>query len=163
MTEPVFRPDLPKPFAPARRTNALSAREKCLYLRISMRLLTSTLAKKETRRSLLAALFLIVFLAEAGSHAMICSNHTSSDRGFFSTSDAEHHDPCTPHVHCRDNQNERQLPGFSHDSMQHNALFDRPVDLVTETFIQRDPPIPYGSANVLFRPKGVPFQPPKLS
>ena len=128
-----------------------------------MRFIASTLVKKETRRSLLAALFLIVFLAEAGSHAMICSNHTSSNQAFVSTSEAEHHDPCAPHVHCRDNENKRQLPGFAHDSMQHNALFDSPITLVTEAIIQRDPPIPYGSASDLFRPQTPPFHPPKLS
>mgnify|MGYP006898379443 CR=1 FL=1 len=125
--------------------------------------MTSTLVKKETRRSLLAALFLIVFLAEAGSHAMIGSNHPSSNEAFLSASDKEHHDPCTPHVHCPDTRNERQLPGFAHDSTQHNALFDHSVDLGNETIIQRDPPIPYGSAGDLFRPPSPPFHPPELS
>ncbi|MBK6750995.1 MAG: hypothetical protein KA956_08185 [Pyrinomonadaceae bacterium] len=129
-----------------------------------MRLLPSTLVKKETRRSLLAALFLIVFLAEAGSHALICSNHSSSNEIFAASSDGRQDDPCDTHVHCRENQrNERQLPGFSHDSMQHNALFDGPVDLITETVIQRDPRIPYGSASDLFRPPSPPFHPPELS
>ena len=129
-----------------------------------MWLLTSTLRKKQTRRSLLAALFLIVFLAEAGSHAMICSNHSSSSETFVSSSDSGHDDPCKSLVLCSDNKrNERQLPGFSHDSMQHNAMFDRGADLDDQFDLLGDTRIPFATGYTLFRPPTPPFHPPELS
>ena len=129
-----------------------------------MRLLTMTLVKKEKGRSLLAALFLFVFLADAGSHAVICSNHTSKNEVFVSSSDSGHDDPCKAHMHCPDSQrNERQLPGFAHDSMQHNALFDGPVNLIPQIVAQSDSNIPYALTSDLFRPKSPPFHPPEIS
>lgn len=119
--------------------------------------------KKESRSSLLAVLFLMVFLADTASHAMICSNHTSDRAAFVSSTDAGRDDPCRAHIHCPENhRNERQLPGFVHDSMQHNALFDEPVHLIAQNIIGRDPQIPFGTANDLFRPPSPPFHPPEL-
>jgi len=111
----------------------------------------------------LAAAFLLVFMAEVGSHVVICSNHSSpSEQAIYATEDG-HGDPCDLVVICRGSERrDRQMPNLSHDAAQHNALFDRFSDLDLLVF-QKDPPIPLSSANGLFRPPSPPFHPPELS
>ncbi len=129
-----------------------------------MRFLAQTLVKKETRRRILAMLFLVVFLAEAGSHGFICSGPTSAESQSIAASESGDEDPCQTLVLCSDNkQKDQQLPGFSHDSMQHNAMFDRPWELLNQTGIEEDAGIPYSTAHALFRPPSPPFHPPELS
>jgi len=129
-----------------------------------MRLLSSILVKKETRRSLLAALFLIVFLAETGSHGLICSGPKSADGASVSSTDGGHDDPCKTLIVCSDSKRkDQQLPVFGHDSMQHNAMFDRGTDLDDRFDMLSEPRIPFAAAHALFRPPSPPFHPPELS
>jgi len=129
-----------------------------------MRFSIRTLAKKDKRRRILATLFLVVFLAEAGSHGFICSGQISSEGQSINASESGHDDPCQSLVLCSDNkQKDQQLPGFSHDSMQHNAMFDRPWELLNQTGIEQEARIPYSTAHALFRPPSPPFHPPELS
>lgn len=129
-----------------------------------MRFLTSTLSKKDIQRRLLAALFMLVFLAEAGSHGMICSSNSSADELSVSSSQDGHDDPCKSLILCSDSKRkDQQLPGFSHDSMQHNAIFDRRQDLDTQFGVDNEPRIPFATGHTLFRPPSPPFHPPELS
>ncbi len=129
-----------------------------------MRLLSSILVKKETRRSLLAALFLVVFFAEIGSHGLICSSHTPADGASVSATDGGHDDLCKTLIVCSDSKRkDQQLPVFSHDSIQHNAMFDRGTDLDNQFDMRIEPRIPITAAHTLFRPPSPPFHPPKLS
>ena len=129
-----------------------------------MRSLTSKLVKKETRRSLLAALFLIVFLAEAGSHGLICSSQRSTNELSVSSTGGGHDDPCKTLIVCSDSKRkDQQLPTFSHDSMQHNAMFDRGSDLQNQFDMRSEARIPFGAAHTLFRPPSPPFHPPEIS
>lgn len=129
-----------------------------------MRTLISTLVTKETRRSLLAALFLLVFLAEAGSHGLICASHRSVNEYSVSSTDGGHDDPCKTLIVCSDSRRkDQQLPTFSHDSMQHNAMFDRWSDLDSRFDMRSEVPIPFATAHALFRPPSPPFHPPELS
>lgn len=129
-----------------------------------MQSLLLTLATKENRRRLLAAVFMIVFLAELGSHGVICTNLSSVDeQTTVSATDKGHEDPCDTLILCRDdNRKDRQTPNLSHDAAQHNALFDRFSDLDLPGF-QKDPPIPLTTTTGLFRPPSPPFHPPELS
>ena len=130
-----------------------------------MRTLYLALKRTKTRRSLLAALFLIVFLAETGSHAVICADHSSGDeQNAASSRDAGHEDPCQTLILCSDSkQKDQQLPKFGHDASQHNALFDANRNIVPQVGFQREPKIAFGTAHCLFRPTSPPFQPPKAS
>ena len=129
-----------------------------------MQFLIRTLVKKETRRRILATVFLVVFLAEAGSHGFICSGQISSEGQSVAASESGHDDPCQTLVLCSDNkQKDQQLPSFSHDSMQHNAMFDRRWELLDQIGSEDDARIPYSTAHALFRPPSPPFHPPELS
>lgn len=120
--------------------------------------------KKENKRRLLAALFMFVFLAEAGSHAAICADHSLSGERSVSASENGSEDPCKTLILCSDSkQKDQQLPKLRHDSSQHNALFDLNRGIATQAGTQKEPKIPFGTAHCLFRPKSPPFQPPKTS
>jgi hypothetical protein len=112
----------------------------------------------------LAAFFLIVFLAEVGSHAVICSNHSSGDGQAISSHESGHEDPCNSLILCSDsNRKDQQMPNLGHDATQHNALFDRQRGLFAQTIVQKDPRIPFTTEHCIFRPKSPPFHPPELS
>lgn len=129
-----------------------------------MRFVYRALIKKENKRRLLAALFLIVFLAETGSHAVICADHSSGGERSFSATENGHDDPCQTLILCSDGkQKDKRVPNLGHDASQHNALFDRRRDVSARPGIQEDPRIPFSVAHCLFRPPSPPFQPPKHS
>lgn len=129
-----------------------------------MRFVYRAMIKKENKRRLLAALFMFVFLAEAGSHAAICADHSSSGERSVSASENGSEDPCKTLILCSDGkQKDQQLPKLRHDSSQHNALFDPNRGIGTQAGTQKEPKIPFGTAHCLFRPKSPPFQPPKTS
>lgn len=113
---------------------------------------------------MLATLFLVVFLAEAGSHGLICSGQTSAEGLSISATESGHDDPCQSLVLCSDSKKkDQQLPGFSHDSMQHNAMFDRHWEMPDQIGVEKDARISYSTAHALFRPPSPPFHPPELS
>lgn len=127
-----------------------------------MRFVYQALIKKENKRRILAALFMFVFLAEAGSHAVICADHSSSDERSVSATEYGHEDPCKSLILCSDGkQKDQQLPKLGHDASQHNALFDAQRGIGAQVVSQKEPKIPFGTAHCLFRPKSPPFQPPK--
>lgn len=121
----------------------------------------AALVRKDSRRRLLAALFLFVFLAEAGSHAVICASHPDGDARSFSSTEGGHEDPCQTLVLCSSQRKDQRLPNLGHDASQHNALFDRLRDLTQPTDAPQDGKISRTTANPLFRPPNPPFQPPK--
>ncbi len=124
----------------------------------------ATILTNETRRRLLAALFLFVFFAEFGSHTLICSNQSSNEKSSFSINERGHDDPCKTLVLCSDGQRkDRQLPSFGHDAAQHNALFDQSAFPQPDTFDLVEVAIPFSTDDGLFRPPDPPFHPPRLS
>ncbi len=129
-----------------------------------MRNLILTLAKKENKRRLLAALFLVFFLAEIGSHIVICAEHSSIDKQSISFSESNHDDPCKTLVLCGESsRRDKQVPKLGHDFSQHNALFDASSGMLSPTDIHKDPPIPFSTGHGLFRPPSPPFHPPQTS
>ena len=120
--------------------------------------------KKENKRRLLTAFFLFVFLAEFGSHAVICEDRSASDGQSITSRDGGHEDPCQTLVLCSDGKRkDQQAPNFGHDASQHNALFDGQSDVFPQTGSQKDAAIPFTTSHCLFRPPSPPFQPPRLS
>jgi len=120
--------------------------------------------RKENRKRLLAALFMLVFLLEVGSHGAICSIHSPTDEQAITFHEGEHDDPCKSLILCGDSQRkDRQMPNLSHDAVQHNALFDGKDGFSAQTLFQRDPLIPFKTAHCLFRSISPPFHPPELS
>jgi hypothetical protein len=126
-----------------------------------MRSIFAALVRKDSRRRLLAVVFLFVFLAEAGSHAVICASHSDGDAHSFSSSGGGHEDPCQTLVLCRSQRKDQKLPNLGHDASQHNALFDRIRDLTPLIEAREDANTSPSAAHCLFRPPNPPFQPPK--
>lgn len=117
-----------------------------------------------TKRRLLAAAFLIVFLAEFGSHAVICAGHSGFETASVSSSDRGHEDPCQTLVLCSDGrQKDRQSKASGHDPAQHNALFDSSRMSVVTKFDDRRSSFDYSPAEAIFRPPDPPFHPPQIS
>lgn len=129
-----------------------------------MRNLVLTLAKKENKRRLLAALFLFFFLAEMGSHVVISANDPSTDEQSISSYEGNHDDPCKSLVLCGDSgRRDKQVPKMGHDASQHNALFDTLSGLLPELDIHRDPRIPFSVGLGVSRPPDPLFHPPQAS
>ncbi len=129
-----------------------------------MRDLVLTLVKKENKRRLLAALFLFFFLAEMGSHVVICANDPSMDEQSMSSYEGNHDDPCKSLVLCGDSgRRDKEVPKLGHDASQHNALFDASSRQLTQIDIHKDPQIPFTTGHRLFRPPSPPFHPPQTS
>ncbi len=146
------------------RNRALSTVPKASILNIIVRNLILTLAKKENKRRLLAALFLVFFLAEMGSHIVICAEHSSIDEQSVSLSESNHDDPCKTLVLCGESsRRDKQVPKLGHDAAQHNALFDASSGLLPQIDIHKDPLIPSSTGHRLFRPPSPPFHPPQTS
>ena len=122
------------------------------------------LVKKVNKTRLLSAFFLIVFLAEFGSHAVICSDHSSSGEQAIYSHESGHDDPCKTLVLCSDsNRKDKQMPNLGHDATQHNALFDGRSSRFPQICFEKGPKIPFATAHSLFRPPSTPFHPPELS
>jgi hypothetical protein len=131
---------------------------------IKSKLQMSTVVIRGTRwRRVLAAAFAVLLLAEFASHGLICSGETGSAGQTVSATERGHEDPCRTLVQCGYDQNNRQLPKFTHDSSQHNALFDGLFELAPAPLIAGDQTIPAESGDPIFRPPDPPFHPPKIS
>ncbi len=137
---------------------------KLLKLKSILRNLALTLVTKENRRRLLAALFLIVFVAELGSHAVIWANHSSISEQSISPGERGQDDPCKSLIICSDSKRkDQQVPNFGHDITHHNALLDARSGLFTQIGFDKDSRIPFTTAHCLFRPPSPPFHPPEIS
>jgi hypothetical protein len=119
------------------------------------------LSRQAGTRRLLAAVFVLFFLAEFGSHAVICSGEHSGGGPAISSADRGHEDPCTTLIQCGYDQNNRQAPKLGHDAAQHNALFDRLFELSAANLLLQERPIATHQGVPLFCPKDPPFHPPK--
>lgn len=128
-----------------------------------MRNLVLNLMKKETKRRLLAALFLIFFVGELGSHVAICVSHSSADQTSISANENGHDDPCKYLVLCGDGTRKNQLPNFSHDPTPYNGLLDRPSDFRPQIVVGKKPRIKFAATSRLYQPPSPPFHPPELS
>lgn len=129
-----------------------------------MRELILILAEKETKRRLLAALFLVFFIGELGSHVAVCVNHPSADQQSISANEDGHDDPCKYLILCGNGtRKDQQAPNFSHDSAQYNALLERLSDFHPQVDLRERPPTRFGPTQGLFQPTSPPFLPPELS
>ena len=112
----------------------------------------------------MAAFFLLFMIAEWGSHGLMCPEAGTRERTSVASDQNEHEDPCDTLILCSDSkQKDRQVPSFSHDAAQHNAVFDRTSGIRTDAIVTEDPRIPFGTSNSLFRPISPPFHPPEFS
>lgn len=122
-----------------------------------------TLAEKDLKKSLLAALFLILFVGELGCHVAICVNHSSGDRQSIVSNRDGHDDPCKYLVLCSDGtRKDQQVPGFSHDITPYNALFDRLPDFQLLIDVRKKPRAQFPETSRIFQPTSPPFHPPEL-
>ena len=145
-------------------TDFLSIKRKTAILKIIVLNSILKLVEKENKTRILAAFFLIVFLAEFGSHAVICADHSSSGEQAIYSHESGHDDPCKTLVLCSDsNRKDKQMPNLGHDATQHNALFDGRSSVFPQIGVQKGPKIPFTTAHSLFRPPSPPFHPPELS
>ena len=103
--------------------------------------------------------------AEFGSHSMICRDESSSAAGQKTASSTErgHEDPCQTMMRCGYDQSNRQLPKFSHDASQHNALFDGLFQMTAQAGRSDEQPTLSNTGEPIFRPPDPPFHPPKIS
>lgn len=115
-------------------------------------------------RRLLAAVFVLLMLAEFGSHALICRDESSfAGRLSVSAAEQEHEDPCRTMMQCGYDQNGRNAPKFTHDASPHNALLDRLFASTAEVQLNEQRPILHETVGPIFRPHDPPFRPPKRS
>ena len=124
-----------------------------------------TIADRKVAHRILAAAFLLLLVVEFGSHGVILANSNSSKNvQSVQSSDSDHEDPCGTLIMCSDSRKrDQQVPSFSHDASQHNALFDRLAGMRNLSGIERDQPISFEDASAIFRPPLPPFHPPKAS
>jgi hypothetical protein len=115
-------------------------------------------------RCLLAAIFVLVLLAEWGSHGIIFSQREQVGETAMSTSERGHEDPCGTMIVCSDGRrNDQQVPGFSHDSSQHNAYLDNKSNTCRNFVIVADPLRHSSFVYGVSRPPDPAFHPPEIS
>ena len=124
-----------------------------------------TLIKKDTLRRIFAAAFLIVLLAEWGSHAVVNASPIQADERTSATAhQSGHDDPCQTLVLCSDSKRkDQQMPNLGHDACQHNALLDRLAGFHQLVALSTEPSIPFSNAKALSRPPDPAFHPPQIS
>jgi hypothetical protein len=129
-----------------------------------MRNLLPVLLNPRNARCIFAAVFVLVLLAEWGSHGIIFSQREQVGETAMSSSDRGHEDPCGTLILCSDGRrNDQQVPSFSHNSSQHNAFFDSNSNTCRNYVIVSDP---LGHSSFVFgisRPPDPAFHPPELS
>ena len=113
---------------------------------------------------MLAAVFLIVLLAEWGSHSMIDAHPASPDASSISAHDDNHGDLCDTLILCSDSgRRDGQRSEIGRDLTQHSAPLDLLSDLSRRTSLRDGSRFEFSTASGLFRPISPPFHPPELS
>jgi len=120
---------------------------------------------KANHRGLLALLFLVILLAEWGSHGVIHQSTYSQDRPAVSAVDqSDHNDPCRTLAVCSDGQRkDQQSPRFGQHLTQHNGLIDGLMAVGPNINVHDDPVFSFEIAHAIRRPPNPPFHPPELS
>ena len=127
-------------------------------------MLYSLFISKNNVRRLFAAAFMILLLAEWGSHGIIYANSNSTEGQAISSSEREHEDPCKTLIQCSDGRRQdQQIPSFTHDANQHNGFVPRLSDLGRSGFFNGDARFSYFNLRGLFRPPDPRFHPPELN
>lgn len=114
-------------------------------------------------RRFFAAAFLIVLLAEWGSHSVAFTHSYSGELHAVQCEEGAHEDLCKTLIRCSDGPRQEQpVPASGHDLSQSNPLLDyfahaRPF------VIHKDPRIPRSRIRGLSRPVDPHFHPPELS
>jgi hypothetical protein len=128
-----------------------------------VRKLFAILLTRRNARCLFAAVFVLVLLAEWGSHGIIFSQREQVGETSVSSSERGHEDPCGTLVLCSDGRRNDQQVSFSHDASQHNAYLDNRSNTCRNSVIVSDP---LGHSSFVFgisRPPDPAFHPPELS
>jgi hypothetical protein len=123
------------------------------------------LTSNKSWRHLFAVAFLLVLLAEWGSHSVIPASAASSapDEQSISADEGGHEDPCQTLVICNEGPRKDRQAKLSHDSSPHNGLFGMLADSNLNFDVPDDPRMSFPTANRLYRPPNPPFHPPKNS
>ena len=120
--------------------------------------------KKENLRRLFAAAFVVVLIAEWGTHAMMPADSPSSDAPAISAADERHGDPCDLLILCHDNgRRDQQTQSVGREVTQHNALLDVLAALRARVAAPGTSQIEFCGSDGLFRSVDPPFHPPELS
>jgi hypothetical protein len=114
-------------------------------------------------RCLVAALFVLVLLAEWGSHGIIFSQGDQGGDSSITASDRGHEDPCGTLVLCNDGRRNQQVPSLTHDASQHNAYFDNKSNTCRSFVIVADPLRHSSFVFGVSRPPDPAFHPPEIS
>jgi hypothetical protein len=125
--------------------------------------LFSTLLTTRNSRFLFAGVFVLVLLAEWGSHGVIFSQRDQGGETAMSTSERGHEDPCGTMILCSDGRRNDQVPSISHDASQHNAYFDNRSNTGRNFVIVADPLRHSSFVFGLSRPPDPAFHPPEIS
>ena len=123
--------------------------------------LGTQLRLKNALSRILALGFLVLLLAEWGSHAAIYANASSPEGTAAYSNENGHEDPCKTLVRCSDGQRQQVLK-LSHDVTQHNGFVPRLSDIRQAAVLYVNPLFPRSNLVGLFRPPDPPFHPPEL-
>ena len=108
--------------------------------------------------------FLILLLAEWGSHSVIEQAPLSSEAASLFVSESPHGDPCDSLILCSDSRrNDQQRSSLSREMTPHCAPLDMFAALQEQIWVSEQYPVDLSTAYRLFRPNNPPFYPPELS
>lgn len=118
---------------------------------------------RQNIRRIFAAAFLLFFLAEWGTHALMHTGQPKDGETVVSTRGDSHGHPGHSIFLCNDSRrSDQQIPGFSHD-ITPNAMLDLLSDLNPRIDVESHSPLPFLDARALLRPTCPPLPPPELS
>ena len=125
--------------------------------------LGTQLRLKNALSRILALGFLVLLLAEWGSHAAIYANASLGEGAAVYSNESGHEDPCKTIVRCSDGQRQnQQVLKLSHDVTQHNGFIPRLSDLRRAGPSCSDAVFFRTSLRTIFRPPDPPFHPPEV-
>ena len=115
-------------------------------------------------RRILALSFLVLLLAEWGSHAAIYANSSTSEGAAIYSNENSHEDPCKTLVRCSDGQRQNQhVLKLTHNTSQHNGFVPRLCALGRAGVFHDDGRFAQTNLRALFRPPDPLFHPPEIN
>ena len=111
-------------------------------------------------KRVISVAFLLVLLAEWGSHTVFQATTSAGDGSAISAYDDQHGDLCDSRLPSDNGRNERQSPDTGHEVFQSNGLLNDSSRIILWRDVSQ---IEFSSAKGLFRPPSSPFHPPELS
>ena len=121
------------------------------------------LTLKEALRRIFALGFLVLLLAEWGSHGVI-TNASGAEGSAAYSKESGHDDPCQTLVRCSDSPRQNQhVLKLSHDASQHNGFVPKLSALGRTAGLHDGLRFAHSNQRALFRPPDPLFHPPELS